>query len=101
MENFRNREAVPPALETDKFKQCGFFTSYRGVVVGWIDMSERGATHLIDDVPDHVREELAGVIADAGTLALRWKKRPGSEWDAGKSIRIRNTQWSIVESVEI
>jgi len=101
MEAVRNSEAVTGVPEDDRFKRCDFFTSYRGVVVGWIDVAEEGATDLIDQVPEHVREKLAGVIADAGTLTLRWKAHPGTEWAAGKSVRIRDGWWSIVESVEI
>jgi len=101
MEAVRNSEAVTGVPEDDRFKRCDFFTSYRGVVVGWIDVAQKGATDLIDQVPEHVREKLACVIADAGTLALRWRKHPGIEWEAGKSVRIRDDWWSIVESVEI
>lgn len=101
METVRKRGAAPAVSRTDKFLECALFTSYRGVIVGWIDAAEKGAHDLIDHVPENVRNQLAGVVADAGTLTLRWKKHPGTDWEAGKSVRIRDDWWSIVESVEI
>lgn len=80
--------------QSDLLMGVGPFSIYRGVLVLWTDRYDARVLTWIDELAQHIREELVAVSAHKGAIEMAWadgRRRCGS------SVEAEGDVWTVLE----